>query len=79
MTKEEIITARNFNLADMLEAGFTFDELIETGDIQLAYYAPSESEEYFDGENFYNASGQLLRDPSEYDTNSEGYTPFGDE
>lgn len=33
----------------------------------------------FDGEHYYNSSGQLLRDPSEYNQYSEGYTPFGDE
>jgi hypothetical protein len=26
-----------------------------------------------------NWSGQQLRDPDEYNKNSEGYTPFGDE
>jgi hypothetical protein len=29
--------------------------------------------------NYYNHIGNRLRDPSEYDTSSEGYTPFGDE
>jgi hypothetical protein len=28
---------------------------------------------------YYNENGRRLRDPSEYDRNSEGYTPFGDE
>lgn len=28
---------------------------------------------------YYNHSGQELRDPSVYNTASEGYTPFGDE
>jgi hypothetical protein len=42
-------------------------------------YTPSESKEFFDGENYYNSFGQLLRDPSEYDSSIEGYTPFGDE
>lgn len=28
---------------------------------------------------YYNAWGQKLRDPKEYDRSSEGYTPFGDE
>jgi hypothetical protein len=37
--------------------------------------------EYYDPEEdcFHNAFGQQLRNPKEYDTNSEGYTPFGDE
>jgi len=45
------------------------------------YYAPSDSYEYYnaDTDTWYNCSGQELRDPSEYDTNTEGYTPFGDE
>lgn len=43
------------------------------------YYEPSGTyEDFIDGE-FYNQSGDLLRDPSEYDPYSEGYTPFGDE
>lgn len=46
-----------------------------------AYYGPSESIELMDSRTgqFYNASGDPLRDPSEYDPYSEGYTPFGDE
>jgi hypothetical protein len=47
--------------------------------MEKAYYAPSDSMEDFDGEFFYNASGDQLRDPDEYDDNTEGYTPFGDE
>ena len=47
--------------------------------LSRSYYEPSGSMEYFDGENYYNASWDQLRDPSEYDTTSEGYTPFGDE
>jgi hypothetical protein len=43
------------------------------------YYSPSNSHEQYDGEHFYNANGDQLRDPSEYDPYSEGYTPFGDE
>jgi len=47
--------------------------------MNLKYYSPSDSMELFDGTYFYNRSGVQLRDPSEYDTSSEGYTPFGDE
>lgn len=79
MEKEQIIAARNLNISDMLEAGFTLDELFENGEINTEYYGPSGSYEYFDGENFYNAAGQRLRNPDEYYSNSEGYTPFGDE
>jgi hypothetical protein len=56
-----------------------FQQKINNGDIWLDYYAPSDSEEYTDGQTFYNRSGQQLRDPEEYDPNGEGYTPFGDE
>lgn len=44
------------------------------------YYAVGTSA-YYDAETdtYYNRSGSVLRDPSEYDTNAEGYTPFGDE
>lgn len=30
-------------------------------------------------DTYYNQFGLQLRDPQEYDTTSEGYTPFGDE
>ena len=45
------------------------------------YYAPSDTFEYYhpDSDTWYNSAGQQLRDPSEYDCHSEGYTPFGDE
>ena len=49
------------------------------------YYEPSESWELYDPENdiYYNNSGQILRNPDEYDfsdfENMEGFTPFGDE
>lgn len=54
---------------------------IENGEVTLEYYAPSESQEWWDEENncFYNRSGQRLRNPEEYNTSAEGYTPFGDE
>lgn len=46
-----------------------------------AYYPPSDSNEFYNLETgvFYNAFGQELRDPSEYEYCGEGYTPFGDE
>lgn len=34
---------------------------------------------YTDGVSYFNHQGQALRDPSEYNPHSEGYTPFGDE
>lgn len=45
------------------------------------YYSPSQSEELFDTKTntWYNLSGQQMRDPDEYNQDSEGYTPFGDE
>lgn len=58
------------NLKDIVEEG---------GFISYEYYFPSESYEYHDGENFYNRSGSMLRDVSDYDTSQEAYTPFGDE
>lgn len=79
MTKEQIISARNLSVSEMIESGFTFEELLEIGEISREYYSPSDSYEYFDGENFYDIDGQILRDPEEYDPYSEGYTPFGDE
>jgi hypothetical protein len=45
------------------------------------FYPPSCSFEDYDTEtnSFFNSSGQKLRDPEEYETDCEGYTPFGDE
>ena len=49
--------------------------------MEKRYYYPSDSYENHDEktDTWHNDSGQELRDPSEYDMNSEGYTPFGDE
>jgi len=43
------------------------------------YYEPTGTYEFFEDGVFFNAYGQQLRDPQEYDTSMEGYTPFGDE
>jgi len=53
--------------------------IAESDEDMFAYYSPTGTMEYFDGSHFYNKSGQMLRDPQEYNKNSEGYTPFGDE
>jgi hypothetical protein len=47
----------------------------------IEYYLPSDSNVYYDEETdtYYSFSGEQLRDPDEYDPDSEGYTPFGDE
>jgi hypothetical protein len=49
--------------------------------MEKAYYSPSDSYEDYDPktDQFYNAAGDPLRDPDEYDPDSEGYTPWGDE
>lgn len=51
------------------------EELIES------YYYPSDTFELYNQKTgqFYNRSGQELRNPEEYNETSEGYTPFGDE
>ena len=53
----------------------------ELNQLDEEYYYPSQSIEFYDSETdtWYNHSGQQLRDPEEYNPNSEGYTPFGDE
>ena len=61
------------------KADVEFDKKIESGEVWEEYYPPSDSMEYFDGKTYYNWAGQRLRAPKEYDTQSEGYTPFGDE
>lgn len=52
---------------------------IELEEVYKEYYSPSASMEWFDGETFYNFCGNSLRDVSEFNPYSEGYTPFGDE
>lgn len=79
MNVEEILNVRSLKVSDLLNMGISAEKLLEAGELTKEYYSPSDSFEYFDGENYYNASGDLLRDPSEYDVYSEGYTPFGDE
>lgn len=54
-------------------------QAIDAGEVWQEYYSPSDSNEWFDGDTFYNASGNSLRDTSEFNPYSEGYTPFGDE
>ena len=53
----------------------------ELDEMIIEYYLPSDSNEYYDEETdtYYNSSGQQLRNPDEYNPDSEGYTPFGDE
>ena len=53
---------------------------IEDNTFEEVYYA-AYTTAFYDEENdiYYNRSGQRLRNPKEYDNNSEGYTPFGDE
>jgi len=45
------------------------------------YYAPADRMEFYCAETdqWFNEWGQELRDPEEYNVNTEGYTPFGDE
>ena len=79
MKKADIISARSLTVLDMIGLGFTLEELVENGEITREYYSPSDSYEFFDGITYYNSTGEQLRDPSEYDQYSDGYTPFGDE
>lgn len=68
------------NTDDPSHPDYAFYQRIKNGELYEEYYSPSESTEYTDGQgNWFNHFGQELRDPSEYDPTSEGYTPFGDE
>jgi len=69
-----------FDKADRGEVEYDgeYDEF-DTSNMEEKYYPPSDSYEWFDGEYYYNSSGQQLRNPQEYDDSEEGYTPFGDE
>lgn len=64
-----------------------FIAMIESSELQKAYYSDSDSFEWVDkDDNWYNQFGQEIRPPQsctsfyndEYDF-YEGYTPFGDE
>ena len=80
MLGQKAVTSKDFSYSMNENPKFQeFQQKINNGDVWLEYYAPSDSEEYTDGQTFYNRSGQQLRDPEEYDPNGEGYTPFGDE
>lgn len=67
-------------LKKLSNTGVIFKKM-NTDNLIEVYYAPSDSYELLDPKTnqFYNRSGQKLRDPEEYDQDSEGYTPFGDE
>lgn len=56
-----------------------FQNKINNNEVWLEYYPPSNSEEYTDGNIWYNRSGQTLRNPDQYRNDTEGHTPFGDE
>lgn len=53
---------------------------IKSGEFEEVSY-PHGTVAFYDSENdiYYNRSAQRLRNPSEYNKHSEGYTPFGDE
>lgn len=54
---------------------------VKMEELEMDYYPPSGTYEYHDTESdtWYNQSGQMLRNPEQYNRYSEGYTPFGDE
>ena len=55
------------------------NEKINIHDMDLLSYGNTGTTAYYDGINYYNEAGDLLRDLEEYNQHSEGYTPFGDE
>lgn len=79
LSLEQIIAIKNLTVQDLLNEGFNIEDLFHQGLVMEHYYKPSDSLEYYDGGTFYNKSGQPLKDPSHYDPNTEGYTPYGDE
>lgn len=52
-----------------------YDRLEET------YYPPTGTYEWQDCKTgyWYSSNGDPIRDPEDYNTSAEGYTPFGDE
>ena len=57
------------------------EKMVYLESLEYAYYGPSGSWELYDykSDTWYNRKGQVLRNPDEYNTDSEDYTPFGDE
>ena len=57
-----------------------FQDKIKNQELTKEYYSPSDSMEWCDEEgNYYNSYGAKLRNPEDYNTRNESYTPFGDE
>lgn len=54
---------------------------IQNNEFEEVDYGNTGTTAFYDADNnvYYNLFGQQLRNPKEYNTNSEGYTPFGDE
>ena len=53
---------------------------IRDGEFEEVEYGCTGTTAFTDGAGrYFNRSGQLLRDPDEFNPHSEGYTPFGDE
>lgn len=75
----------DYEMATQAEAELrrNFDEIDPNIYDRLArrYYQPSDSCELYDyvTDTYYNIVGDELRDTEEYNANTEGYTPFGDE
>ena len=70
---------KNLSSMKVTSTATAFEQRITEGKVWKSFYSPSGSNEWFDGNTYYNNSGEELRDPCEYDECSEGYTPFGDE
>jgi len=66
---------------DRSDYKYQLEKIMKKENLIKSYYPPSDTYEWFDSETrqFFNSNMDLLRDPSEYDPCSEGYTPFGDD
>lgn len=56
-----------------------FNQMKQDGRLEWDYSYPGGAYYSHEFDCHYNRYGQELRDISEYDVHSEGYTPFGDE
>jgi hypothetical protein len=78
--KVEIVEGTVDELRGSEEGQYSIGELYAMGKLKFKDY-PHSGMMYHDPatDTYYDRSGGKLRDPEEYNTNQEAYTPMGDE
>lgn len=62
-----------------MKTTLTIAEQIKARELEFNSNYPGGAYYDYKSDTYYNCNGDVLRDISEYDAYSEGYTPFGDE